>query len=301
MHQNIEQKSLSIGAIVNLIMAFSGWYAYHLSSSQALLLDGNFSFLAFISTLVAIKISLIKSNKSETFPFGYFVYESLYTLIKGVMIVIILVVASIDNISKIAHYFDGETVETLNTNIILVYAIVMSVLCFSTSFYYKYQNKKINNSSTLLNIEATELNIDGYMSAVIGLALISINFIDINGTIGFLYYIGDSILVLILVLFLGKVPFKIIRNSFIELAGGTLQNKEEKKDIEDILNKYLSKNNLLKNSYISKSGSSYIVVAYIDTEQLDILNAKNILKMKNIIIKDLEKIQNEILFELVLG
>lgn len=301
MHQKIEQKSLSVGAVINLIMAFSGWYAFYLSNSQSLLLDGNFSFLAFVSTIVAIRISLIKSRTSEIFPFGYFVYESLYTMIKGVMIVIILVIASISNISKIIHYFEGETVAILSTNIILIYAIIMSILSFSTSFYYRYQNKKINNSSSLLSIEAIELNLDGYMSAVIGVVLISINFIDIHGTFGFLHYIGDSILVLILVLALGKAPFQTIRNSFIELAGGTLQNSAKKRDIEAVLHKHLFEHNLLTGSYISKNGSSYIVVAYLDTEQLERLNSGEILKIKNATREDLEKIQNQIVFELVLA
>jgi len=54
----IEQQALKYGAAVNLIMAFAGWRAYYLSRSQALFLDGNFSFLMFISLFVAIRISV---------------------------------------------------------------------------------------------------------------------------------------------------------------------------------------------------------------------------------------------------
>ncbi|NOR79333.1 MAG: cation transporter, partial [Methyloprofundus sp.] len=74
-------------------MAFSGWLAYYLSYSQALLLDGNFSFIIFLTTLVAIKISAIKSRRTKLFPFGQFVYEALYSLLKGVMIIGMLLAA----------------------------------------------------------------------------------------------------------------------------------------------------------------------------------------------------------------
>ena len=117
MNDKIEINTLKFGAIINLIMAIAGWCAYYLSNSQALLLDGNFSFLAFISTLIAIKISSIKQNKSEVFPFGHFVYESLYSLLKGVMIVGILLVALTENISKIIHYLDGKETFVLNTSV----------------------------------------------------------------------------------------------------------------------------------------------------------------------------------------
>lgn len=46
---NAEKKALYASAIINLMMAFSGWLAYHFSNSQAILLDGNYSFIAFLS------------------------------------------------------------------------------------------------------------------------------------------------------------------------------------------------------------------------------------------------------------
>ena len=52
----IEQKALKIGNILNFLMAVSGVVVFILSNSKAVLIDGLFSFIQFISTIVAVKI-----------------------------------------------------------------------------------------------------------------------------------------------------------------------------------------------------------------------------------------------------
>ncbi len=52
----IESSALKIGVIINLLMAIAGWVAFSLTGSEALLLDGNFSFIASVTTIGAIII-----------------------------------------------------------------------------------------------------------------------------------------------------------------------------------------------------------------------------------------------------
>lgn len=297
----IEKRALIVGSTINLIMALSGWLAYYYSQSQALLLDGNFSFIVFITTLVAIKISSIKSNRTELFPFGLFVYEALYSLLKGVMIIGMLLMALTDNVSRIFHYIGGEETRLLNTEVILVYSLSMTLLCFGMAVYYRHQNSQVNNSSTLLRAEYSAAIIDGVMSAGIGIALVGISFLDLEGSLGFLNYIGDSLLVIILVVLLGRGPFILIRDSFIEIAGGTLQNQVEKKNIESILENHLSSDDLLTDNYISKTGSSYLVVAYINALALDKVGFEKMQKIKELIIKELKVSHQEVIFEIILA
>lgn len=297
----IEKRTLVIGAGLNLLMAFSGWIAYYLSNSQALLLDGNFSFVIFLSMLAAIKITAIKSKRTDLFPYGQFVYESLYSLIKGVLIVGVLLVALTDNSSKIFHFINGQEIQPIKTNVILIYSLLMMFLCFSAAYYYKYQNNKIKSSSIILRAEYTAAMIDGFMSAGIGMALVGVSFISSESNFYFLKYIGDGILVIVLCLLLGKDPFILIRNSFIEIAGGTLQNKEEKNKIESILINSLSEDKLLINSYISKTGSSYLVVAYVNLQAIENLGVETITQKKVFIQHALGEAFNDILFEIVLA
>jgi len=298
--KTIEKRALTVGALINFIMAVSGWFAYYLSSSEALLLDGNYSFITVISTLVAIRIATIKSSKSKLFPFGLFVFEALYSLVKGLMIIGLLLVALISNISKIVHFLDGHQTIMVNTNVMMVYGLAMTALCFSAAIFYKLQNNKINNSSSLLRAENSGSIVDGFMSAGIGLAAVIISFVNPDGSFGFLNYIGDAILVLILCLVIGKMPFVLTYNSFIELAGGTLQNKEEKQCIEAILDNYLSSDEVLLDSYISKTGSNYLVIAYLCSKNLDKLGLQKTIELKKQIISDLQKHYQDTVFEMVL-
>ena len=299
--KTVEKQALILGAIINLIMAFSGWLAYYLSYSQALLLDGNFSFIIFLTTLVAIKISAIKSRRTKLFPFGQFVYEALYSLLKGVMIIGMLLAAITDNLAKIFHFINGGETNVLNTEVIMVYSIAMTILCFGMAIYYKYKNNKLNNASTLLRAEHSAAIIDGFMSFVTGVALVGISYLEPQGSLGFLNYIGDSILVILLCLLLGKSPAMLIRDSFIELAGGTLQNQVEKETIEGILIKHLPYKELLVDSYISKTGSSYLVVAYLSAQELEKLGFKKITQIKARINKNLKKQHQDFIFEIALA
>lgn len=296
-----EKRALIAGAIINSLMALSGWIAFYFSNSQAVLLDGNFSFIAFLITLVAIRISAIKANRTEIFPFGQFVYEALFGISKGIMIIGVLIMAFTANVSRVFHYINGVPTNPLNTGIILIYTVIMVILCASLAFYCNHQNKKINNSSTILRAEYSGAKVDGFMSFATGMTLYGIGYVNIDGTFGFLHFIGDALLVILLVLLLGKTPFILVRDSFIELVGGTLQNKHERENIESILKSYLNHTDLLKDSYISKTGSSYLIVAYVNAQALNDVGYEKMELIKEQVTSKLNESYQNSMFEIVLA
>ena len=234
------------------------------------------------------------------FPFGQFVYEPLHALLKGVMIIGVLLSAFVSNASRIFYFINGKETTILNMEVILIYTLLMTLLCFGSAIYYKRQNNKINNSSIILRAEHSSATIDGFMSASIGIALVGISFINPEGSLGFLNYIGDAILVLVLCVLLGKQPFVLVRDSFIEIAGGTLQNQREEKHIKEILNEHFSSDNTSIDSYISKTGSSYLVVVYISTQSIEELGLNKMMQIKRSIINDLKESYPDVMFEIVL-
>ena len=61
----IESSALKIGVVVNLLMAIAGWVAFSLTGSEALLLDGNFSFISNkYNTLFSLDY-LLRINKDK--------------------------------------------------------------------------------------------------------------------------------------------------------------------------------------------------------------------------------------------
>jgi hypothetical protein len=77
----IEIKTLKVGVIINVIMAVCGWVFYSLTNSEALLLDGNFSFITAVSTFLAIFIVKEKHKKTVLFPYGnYFIMNLIFKI-----------------------------------------------------------------------------------------------------------------------------------------------------------------------------------------------------------------------------
>lgn len=263
----VEISALKIGVIVNLIMAIAGWVAYSVTGSEALFLDGNFSFISSITTIGAIIIIHKKHKRTAVFPYGRYFYESFFTLSKGILILGVIIAAVFQNVIKIIAYFEGDALEKLKTGPIIIYMILMVFLCFGLAFLYQIKNKKINFKSTILAVETKASKIDGFMTIAVGIALVLTTFVPENSNLSFLLYIGDAIIVILMALLLLKTPFEVIKEGFIELGGGSLQNEEETSQIKKIILEFLPVNLNMENYHISKTGSSHLVVVYATSKE----------------------------------
>jgi len=258
----VEKRALQVTVAANILMAIAAWITFGLTNSQAILLDGNFSFVLAIATVIALIISKIKHKRSETFPYGNYVFEAAFVLSKGLLILGIIITAFFQNAVKIMDYFRGERAETVVLVPIYYYTLFILVLTAGLLLFFNRQNKRINNQSSMLVVEAKSAKVDGMLTLATGLVFFLISFIAAGSKIDFLLYIGDSLIVIIISLAMLGLPLKIIKNAFIELGGGTLQNQQEKKEIEDVIGQVVN-NTFTFDSYISKVGSGYLVVVYV--------------------------------------
>ncbi len=285
---SIERQSISVGIVANFIMALSGWATFYLSGSQALLLDGNMSFILFLSSIVALKISTIKTIRSEKFPFGLYVTEALYSLTKGLLLLGVIISALTSNGSKVFQYLEGEQINLIKTGPIAYYAIAMVTICFGLSAFYHFQNKRINMGSSMLKVDQKASLIDGVLSASTGAVLVLIGYVDAGSSLDFLLYIGDALLVLILAICMVGQPVSIIKEAFVELAGGKLQDTVKHKSIEDRVNLKLKQLNLSSETLnISKTGSSYLVIISLSFEKLMGKDSEAVMGLKHALMKEL--------------
>ena len=276
----VENKALKAGIFISLLMAIAGWVTYYYSGSDAMLLDGNFSFISVFAGIIAIIISNKKHLKTKTFPFGSYVYEALFVLIKGILILGVVLVSGLQNTFKIIAYLKGKPIENVVIGPILIYVVVISVLCFALYFFYKAKNKIIDNKSSILQVETKSTLLDGFMSLGIGVVFLIIWLLPSNTTFDFLKSIGDAIIVLIMCLVFFTMPLKIIRDSFIELGGGILQDTATKEIAEKIIVEALPSNLKKESIYISKLGSSYFILLYLtsDTNTIDLSTIETLRK-----------------------
>ena len=299
--KKIENRALTIGMVANLFMAVSGWFTFYLSNSEAMLLDANFSFIIFLSSIVALEIAKVKGRETDAFPYGLYVIESLYSLTKGLLIGGLLLAAITGNLIKIIDYFTGAELPVLKTDAILVYAVVMAVVCFSLSLYYYLMNRKVNNESSMLGVEQSSAIIDGVMSAGTGIALLLIGQISIDSSFSFLLYIGDALMVLLLASLMIKQPVQIIRSAFFEIAGGRLQDKLSCNNIEKNIDVYLQEFNLEKKSFfVNRTGSCYFVAIEVSIDRIKVLKEFSIVEVKDYIQSELRQQYSNIYVEFIL-
>ncbi len=276
----IESSALKIGVFINLIMAIAGWVAYSLTGSEALLLDGNFSFISSVTTIGAVIIIYKKHKRTSVFPYGRYFYESFFTLSKGILILGLIIAALFQNVIKILAFIDGDKLKKLETGPILIYMVLMVFLCFGLAFLYGFKNKKINFQSSILSVEAKASKIDGFMTIAVGIALVLSSFVPETSKLSFLLYIGDAIVVILMCLILFKTPFNVIKEGFIELGGGSLQNQESVKEIETVIQSLLPDGLELKSCHISKTGSSHLVLIYAGST-MPMISMDSIIKYRN--------------------
>jgi divalent metal cation (Fe/Co/Zn/Cd) transporter len=270
----IEKRALTLGAFGNIGMAVVAWFTYWYSNSEAILLDGNYSFIIFLGMGVALSITHIKAKRTVTFPLGQFFYEALYSFVKGLMIFGVILMAVVTSIARILFYTAGKTenIPMLNPGPILYYALSMAVVCFSLSAFYKYANRSIGYQSSLLKTDSKASFVDGVLSLGIAVGVLLLRNTSTTGAAGFVPFLADSIITLILSASLIGKPLEIIREAVIELALGTLQNKEESEEIEATIRGVCEPAFIVDQVYLSKTGSRYLAVAMVHPSNSDSLS-----------------------------
>ena len=300
MQQAMERRAIWVGAAFGMVMALSGWLAFYLSGSEALLLDGNFSFIGVLATLVALKISSVKTQTSQTYPFGKFVFEATYSLLVGFLTVGVIITAITENISKIVRYSQGESFPTIDSSIILVYSFAMIVISFGLALYFRATNRKLNGTSTILSAYTMQSTIDGLMSAGAGVTLVAFSTVDSTGDWRFLTQIGDAILVVTLCMLVLYQPIRMIRNSFIEMSGGALGDKATRNDIRDKILANVSEDQI-EDMFISKTGSAFVAIAFMRPEFFDKQDAAAQQKLRADVLTALTPTYPHFTFEFVMA
>jgi len=252
--------------MLSFLMALAGWTTYYFTDSEAMLLDGNFSMISVLASIIALIISKRKHEKTKTFPFGSYVYESLFIFIKGILILGVIFVAGVQNIKKIIDFLNGVKMEPIKVDMILYYVAFITLLCFGLFLYFRSMNLRVDFKSSILKIETQSALVDGALSLGIGIVFVIISLIPENSSLAFMTSIGDAIIVLIICLLFISMPLKIIRDAFIELGGGVIQDNPSKQLIEKAIEDSLSPAFIKQASYISKLGSSYFIAVFVTSE-----------------------------------
>lgn len=287
--KNIEQRSLMIGCLWLFLMGISALTAYFATHLESLFVDAYFTLITLTTALLSIVISKISTKVSTRFPNGLFVLEPLYAFFQSLLTIILLMVSLITVGGKAYQYFVYGHGHLLNIAPVIPYEIMMVILSLTLSYFYKHQNKKIHNTSTLLSAETKSAMIDGIMSAGIGAAAFFILFISKNSPLSFLLYTGDSFITVIIVLFIIRVPLRIMKNALIEISGGLTQDQGIKSFIEGSIRSHLSNDFAINDCKVYKVGMSFKACIAISSKKTHMIDTEKLAIYKNNILNDLSQ------------
>lgn len=285
----VESSAMLIGAIVNFMMAAAGIYMYMITDMVALFLDGSFSFVSGISCLMAILISKYSKKETRTFPKGLYFLEPLYGVLKSLIVITVTVSAFVSSIQKMIQYYVYGVAVPMNTGYMLYYMIAMVVLCLSLYVIFKGFNKRIENTSTMLMVESKAALVDTFLSLAIGIVVIAIMYIPLDSMFGFMHYIGDSILTLLLVLLTIKEPIIAFKESFIELVSGSETSLIDQ-TVQSVVNQINGDHDHYQIGNITtiKTGKKISAIVHLDIEDT-MLEYAHIEAFKKEIMEQLEK------------
>lgn len=294
--KSIEKRALIVSSVINFIMTVAGIAVFILTNLQSLFLDAFFSFIAFLSNIMAIIFSNVSKKKNRTYPTGMFFLEPLYGIIKSLLMFALLFYSLIETSIVAYNYFFNNAQQLLNFGPVTAYSLIMVIMCFGLSAYNKHQNKKINNASTMLTAESKSNLVDGIISGGIGILVFLLNFIDIDGGLGFLHYTGDFFITLLLVVVSIKQPAKLFILSIREISGATVKDKEIKKTIREIIRKEIKEENLDNKFEVYKIGMHIKVVILLN----DIVDVETLERLKKDSLKEIKEVFDSVSLEYVI-
>ena len=209
-----ERQALKVAVYGNVFMAALGlgfaWY----TGSQAVLLDGAFSLIALVISLLTLYVSrLLQRSNDDGFPFGYAVFEPILNLGKGLIIGAVMLVAFIGAVF---------TMLTGGSEIVVggavVYALLASSGCVAIVLFMRRVARQTN--SPIVEVEVKNWLIDAVISGVVALAFFIVLLLQDTVVDPWLRYVDQVLVILITIGFL-SIPYGIIRDNWSQIIGST--------------------------------------------------------------------------------
>jgi len=205
-----EQRGLKFSTAGNLIIGMVGVMVAIVSHSQAIMLDGVFNLIYFVTGLFTLKVArLVIRGDDERFPVGYGFFEPLINGIKGLMVLGISVMALIGAVEALLG--GGRAI---SLGYATAYGFFAAVSCWSLAFLtHRAANK---TGSPLLRADAENWLVNGAISSAVLLAFLGVFLIQ-NTSYAYLTPYIDPLLVLTVVLISISVPIRMAWKALMEL------------------------------------------------------------------------------------
>ena len=206
----VEEKALKTSMVGAFLLAVWGIVMAVVSDSGVIFLDGMFNLISGIMSFFSIEITrLISGKETREYPLGYFAFESLFVLVKGASVLVLILMALYSNIQVL---LSGGREPALG--LMTIYVILAVIGCTAIYIITRQGQKKTN--SDILAAESQAWLVNAVISGSIGVAFGIVMLLQ--GTAwGWIERYADQVLVIGLCLVVIKDPLVLMKNGLKEL------------------------------------------------------------------------------------
>lgn len=205
----METRGLWLSILGCLAMAALGFAFAHRTGSNAIFLDGVFSLVNFVMSLVMLAVSrLIKRNADRRFPFGYASFEPAFNVLQSMVVLGVMLMALS---SAVAALYQGG--RSLEAGIATLYATIASAGCLAVYLILRRIAK--TTGSTLIQVDSFAWLMDGILS---GIVLCTFAFVwQFGEKLGSWLPFIDSWMVIGMVAVMSPAPVRILYRNLMEV------------------------------------------------------------------------------------
>lgn len=229
-----EQKTLRISVVGNVFFALLGLGFGISTGSEAILLDGYFSLVAFVMALVTLRVArMVLRPEDEDFHFGYFAFEPLVNIVKGLLTIGVCALAFAAAVGAMLH--GGRDIDVGGA----VFYSVLATLGASLMAVMQARTAR-KTGSALLQVDSINWRIDAILSVVVTAAFALTLLLQRSPWSDLVPYV-DPGLVIVLILAVVLTPARIVRDGLADLlllAPGREEQQTVKRRFEEIVAPY---------------------------------------------------------------
>jgi len=210
MEKDYEKRGIKISVAGSILLACSAITLALIAKSQAILLDGLYTFITLIMAVISLKvIALIKTPETKTRPFGYMALEPFLNLIKSLVMLVLLTVFLVTNIQELTT---GGRVISLDLTVIYIFLCLL----IYAGIILMLKKSARRTQTAILKLEVQNWQIDALQTVGIAISLIIAKTLIHYGYTAILPYI-DPLIVIVLVLISLPITFRVFVTEFRRL------------------------------------------------------------------------------------
>lgn len=205
-----EKRAIKLVMVGDVIMAVMGLTFFHLTNSQAILMDAVYPLIDLVAALLTLRVvALITQQATQSQPFGYAIFEPLLNFIKGILILLVIIIGFYAALEALLS--GGREIEA---EIAVFYSIIASVVGLTFSYGLSRLNRQAQSS--LIDVDVQGWVIGTVLSVAVGLSFGLAIWLKGHGYEDWLPY-TDPIVVLILILVILPMPLKVMKDSGLQI------------------------------------------------------------------------------------